>query len=78
MLLLNGTYFGNDKVVEGVGLGQNEVLLNVHELIGRNSPQFRKVRPQILEGLLQELVNRVSLLHPQVATVTWKYWRLQF
>jgi hypothetical protein len=36
-------YLGDDEVVEGIGLRQDEVLFDVHQLIGSHCSQLGKI-----------------------------------
>ena len=42
-MVYHSPYLSDNKVVEGVGLRQDEVLLDVHKLIGSHGSQLGKV-----------------------------------
>ena len=53
-------YLGDDKVVEGVVVRDDEVLLDVHQLVSGDGAQLRKLLPQHLQTARQELVDGVT------------------
>lgn len=50
----------DDEVIEGVVVRYNEILFNVHEVVGGGGTQFVELFAQLLQGALKELVDAVA------------------
>jgi hypothetical protein len=44
-------------------------------LIGGDGSQFGEIGPQVLQGFLQKLVDRVTLFHRQASAMAWNQIR---
>ena len=49
-----------DEVIESVVVRYDEVLLDVHEVVGCCGPQLIELFPELLQRPLEELVNAVT------------------
>ena len=59
-MMMTKPHLGDDEVVEGVVVRDDEVLLDVHELVAGDGPQLGELLPQRLQAARQELVDGVT------------------
>ena len=62
--------FGHDEVIERVVVRDDQILFHVHQVVGARRLQLVEFFPQILERLLEQLGDAVSLAHAHLAAVT--------